>query len=448
MIVETKYGALQSVDGGTTELFWGVPYAAPPVGDLRFAPPQPPIPWEGIRLCDTPGNMCMQERPEPVSDRGGVTMPNPYYKEFYSQEQYQIPMSEDCLYLNIRVPKGGGEKLPVAFWIHGGAFMGGTGYEMEFDGNALSDHGIILVTINYRCNIFGFFSHPELTAKYGTSGNCGILDQITALTWVYENIAAFGGDPDNITLFGQSAGCMSVQTLISSPMTRGMVRRAILQSGCGYGNDISRNRTQAMAEEEGTELLDAFGLTLEQLMSMPAEEVRDLGGRFIGIHCEKTGTFGLLFTPVQDGKVLTDDYDAIVDKGLTHDIDYLLGSTENDLTCTPEQIEAGEPSPLYNSCIAWALKQEELGRSANYVYFFRRRLPGDDWGAFHSSELWYMFGTLGACWRPLTEGDFELSRRMVGYWANFIKNGDPNGAGLPRWEACTLANNHVQLFDV
>lgn len=448
MVVETKYGALQSVDGGTTELFWGVPYAAPPVGALRFAPPQPLTAWEGVRLCSTPGPMCMQERPEPFRQMGDFKEENPFYKEFYALEQYHIPMSEDCLYLNIRVPKGGGKDLPVAFWIHGGAFMGGTGYEQEFDGNALCDQGIILVTINYRCNIFGFFSHPALTQKYGTSGNYGILDQVAALTWVRENIAAFGGDPDNITAFGQSAGCMSVQTLVSSPLTKGMIRRAILQSGCGYGNTISHDRSQAVAEAEGLELLETFGLTFEELMAKPAEELRDMGGQFIGIHSQKVGKFDLLFTPVLDGVVLTDGYDAIVDQNMTHDIPYLLGSTENDLTCTPEQIAAGEPSPLYNSCIAWSLRHEELGRNPGWVYFFRRHLPGDEWGAFHSSELWYMFGTLGTCWRPMTDGDFDLSRRMVGYWANFIKTGDPNGGDLPNWAPCTAAEPYVQLFDV
>lgn len=440
MIVTTKYGKLSGVAQGDVEVFKGIRYAKPPVGALRFAPPQEPECWEGVLAADKWGNTCMQGGQQPGSF---------YHKEFYSVPEFNPPRSEDCLFLNVWTPvKTGGEKLPVAFWIHGGAFMGGYGSELEFDGEEFGRQGIVLVTINYRCGVFGFFSSRELSAEQGgTSGNYGILDQIAALRWVRENIAAFGGDPNNITIFGQSAGAMSVQTLVSSPFTKGMIRRAILQSAGGYRTGINRDRTQSMAEAEGADLMASLGTdTLADLRAMSAEDLlmKSFAAAFAGM---AKGTGGLMFTPVLDGKVLIDAYDSTIEKGLTHDIDYMIGSTRNDLTVTPELLEKGEKSKLYNGCINWSLEQQKLGRKADYVYYFTRMMPGDDAGAFHSSELWYIFHTLGRCWRPLTDADYDLSRRMVGYWSNFMRTGDPNGAGLPVWEPCTPANPNVLVLD-
>ena len=437
MIVQTKNGKISGVDAGSCQLFLGVPYAQAPVGALRFAPPSPVEPWEGVMACDTPTPLCFQ---------GETRVQSPYYREFYDEDKYRLPMDEDCLRVDIRVPKGWeGQKLPVAFWIHGGAFMSGYSFEKEFDGNALCEEGLILVSVSYRCNIFGFFSCKELSAEQGTSGNYGILDQIAALKWVYENIEAFGGDPQCITAFGQSAGCMSVQTLVSSPLTRGMIRRAILQSGCGYHNDISRNRPQELAEKEGEAFLEKYNLTLTELRELPAAKVFELGNEYFA-QLPKERLF-LLYTPVLDGIVLTEGYDETLDMGLTHDIDYMLGSVEADLTCDPEQIASGEPSALYRACVNWALIQEKQGRTPNYVYFFKRHLPGEapyafQDMAFHSCELWYMFGTLDKCWRPMTEGDYALSKKMVRAWADFMKTGNPG------WTPCTAADMHVEVLDV
>lgn len=228
LTVTTKQGAVKGFcsEDKQTVVFRGVPYAQPPVGDLRFRRPQEHEPWEGVRDCTRFSAVC------PQADLRGMDL---YGKEFYDGEE--VVMNEDCLYLNIWTPAGSTEKsgLPVLFWIHGGAFMHGHGSEKEFDGEGFAKKGVILVTINYRVNAFGFFAHPDLEAENAerVSGNYGILDQIFALRWVRENIAAFGGDPEKITIFGQSAGCMSVQTIISSPLSAGMVRGAVLQSGGG-----------------------------------------------------------------------------------------------------------------------------------------------------------------------------------------------------------------------
>jgi para-nitrobenzyl esterase len=443
MTVSTKYGKISGVREGDAVIYKGIPYAKPPVGGLRFRPPQEPESWEGVLAADKWPNKCMQPGQQPGSF---------YEKEFYTDPAYMPPSSEDCLYLNVWTPaERRNEKLPVAFWIHGGAFMNGFGSEIEFDGQEYARRGVILVTINYRCGIFGFFSCRELSEEQGgISGNYGILDQIAALRWVYDNITSFGGDPDNITVFGQSAGAISVQTIVSSPLTKGLVRRAIMQSAGGYKTGFNRERTPEQAEENGEALMKEMGVaTLTELRAMPAEELlkKSLEAAFDGMS-KGGGGPGLPFAPFVDNRILVDSYDASVEKGLTHDIDYMLGSTANDIGITPEMLGKGEKGFLYEGCVNWSLKQRELGRRPSYVYYFTRRMPGDDAGAFHSAELWYVFNTLGRCWRPLAEADHELSRRMVGYWTNFMKKGDPNGPGLPEWRPCTAEDRFVMAFDI
>ncbi len=440
-----RTGMVQGVDTATAgiTLYKGIPYAAPPVGELRWCPPQAAASWEGVRVCDTWGNMAFQGAQN--------ADPNSFYaKEFYDDPAYLAQPSEDCLYLNVWTPAQSTEdRLPVAVWFHGGAFLGGTGCEKEFDGEAFGKKGVILVTVNYRCNVFGFFSCKELTAEQGSSGNYAIQDQQAALRWVQENIAAFGGDPAKVTIFGQSAGAMSVQTLITSPLSKGLVTRAIMQSGGGYQAGISVDRTQAVAEAQGEALYEACEVkTLAELRALPAEVIYAKGMQAMMIYNQKAGKgFGLIYTPVLDGKILVNGYDEAIEKAATLDIDYMLGSTRNDLSCTPEQIESGEPSPLYKGCMAWSSKQVENGRTPSYVYYFKRMMPGDDAGAFHSSELWYVFGTTERCWRPLTAGDRALSETMVSYWTNFVKTGDPNGEGLPAWTPNDGTVNTVMIFD-
>lgn len=322
--------------------------------------------------------------------------------------------------------------------------MGGCGGEKEFDGKRFCEKKVILVTVNYRLNLFGFLAHPWLTEEspHHVSGNYGILDQIAALRWVRENISAFGGDPENITVMGQSAGAMSVQTLVSSPLTENWISKAILQSGGGYQNGMNEDVSLQEAEKLGAIFVEETGATsLKELRSQTPEQLYAAFGSFM----EKISKLhsGLPMLPVVDGYVLPEGYNAQVENGTVKKIPYLLGSNLDDIFVSPEETAAGQKSKLYQGCVAWSQKLESAGFPPAYVYFFTRRLPGDDAGAFHSAELWYMFGTLERCWRPFTEHDYRLSEAMVSYWANFIRSGNPNGEGLPQWKPCTISGGDV-----
>lgn len=432
-MIHTKYGDISGVNMEEYTVYKGIPYAKPPVGELRWKAPQKLEPWEGVYRAEQFGTTFEQNRAEEGSF---------YHKEFYWNPDYITPLSEESLFLNIWVPKNLTEKVPVAFWIHGGAFSGGYGHEMEFDGEVYCKKGVILVTINYRLGPLGFLSHPWLSAETqdGSSGNYGILDQIAALDWVYENIEAFGGDPRNITIFGQSAGCMSVQTLVSSPLTKGKISKAILQSGGGYQSGIMKDRSLREAEKIGEEFTQLTGATsLEELRALPAKLLNEKAGELFMEYIRKGGLPELPFAPNIDGKVLVEGYTEVIDLGHTPKIPYMIGLTMNDIGC-----ENGEKGKLYEGCINWSLKQEETGNVPSYVYYFTRQLPGDDKGAFHSAELWYMFGTLSRCWRPLEERDYLLSEQMMSYWTNFMKSGNPNGNELKEWLPCTKDNQYIK----
>lgn len=436
-MIETKLGKIEGVDRGTYVEYRGIPFAKAPVGDLRFRAPQPAEPWEGVYEAVSFKTKCWQ----------APAMGAPYDKEFYSNPDFFREMSEDCLNLHIWAPKdAAGKKLPVAFWIHGGAFMHGFGTELEFDGKAYCERGVILVSIEYRCGAFGFLAHPWLTAEdeKDVSGNYGFLDQIFALKWVYDNIEAFGGDPENITIFGQSAGAMSVQALISSDFTDGMIAKAIMQSGGSYKAALAAPLTLAVQEEIGAAFTDFLGVhSLEELRAVPAEKIRDMEYAFMGQYAPK---YGLFWGPTVDGIALTMGTDAAAEAGKIKDIPYMLGTTRADITVTPEMLAKDEKAPLYYGVINFSTQLEELGRKPAYTYYFDSRMPGDDLGSFHSSELWFMFGTMDRCWRPFEDKDYELSSRMLDYWTNFMKTGDPNGADLPEWKPCSKSDPHVQLL--
>ena len=423
--VSTTLGKVRGVRANNPgySVFRGIPYAAPPVGPLRFAPSQKAQPWEGIRDCSRWGSSCIQEP-------GSFGF---YQKEFYPEPKV---MSEDCLYLNIWTPaEASGEKLPVFFWIHGGGFSGGYGNEMEFDGEAMCKQGCILVTINYRLGCFGFFAHPELTARDGKSGNAAMYDIIAALRWVHENIEAFGGDPDNITVHGQSAGGMAVRCVLASPPCKGLFCRAIIQSGGGL-EEMFPLKSMAESEQFGIQVLETAGLTLDELLALPGEEV------FTRVHdaCVKLSGGALLvvsFGPCIDGEALTAMPSECFKTGKINTTSIICGSVGGDAG-----LLGGKP---WLPCVALGKNQAAVSAPI-YLYQFDRNPPGDNLGPFHSVELWYMFGSLYRAWRPWTGYDYELSDAMVRYWCNFAKTGDPNADGLTQWPAYTEAHPVVMHF--
>ena len=443
--VTTQYGVIRGVPTDYGCVFKGIPYAKPPVGHLRFRAPQEPDPFAGVFEADRFCPRFMQKDHHDL-----------WTKEFYSDPEFLRENSEDALYLNIWTPaKMPDERLPVAFWIHGGAFLQGYNSEIEFDGEAYARRGVILVTINYRLGSFGFLYHPWLLEESGgIAGNYGILDQIAALRWVQQNIAAFGGNPDNITIMGQSAGAMSVQSLMTSPLTEGMFVRAIMQSGGGL-HSFAQLQLPAESFKASMKLVELTGVhSLEELRCLPAKELlekQNILHEAADLEQKRLG-----FGPVLDGYVFQDTCDGIITDGRLRDLPYLLGSTSEDLFAKHAGVDELSASGafvdrglLYNCCLDFAQACAQHRKRAPYVFCFSRQPLGDDAGAYHSAELWYMFGTLGRSWRPKDEQDYLLSHRMVAYWKHFIKNGDVNDGGgeseLPRWEPCSADSNwHVE----
>lgn len=424
-VLKIEGGKIQGVETGKSSIliFKGIPYAAPPVGDLRWCEPQKVIPWKGIKLCDTFGAAA----PQKLTDKGSF-----YDKEFYAQSPHL--KNEDCLYLNVWTPAAGKKnaKLPVAMWIHGGAYRNGFGHENEFDGIAWAEKGVILVTINYRLGLLGFLAHPELTAENPnhSSGNYGILDQVAALKWIRKNIAQFGGDPNKIMIFGQSAGAGSVQTLVTSPLTRGLIYAAISQSGGGIGTRPGFKLEDA--ERSGESIVKYYGCkSIKEMRSVPADSLGDFenqNARFI-----KAGNRMVNTSPNIDGYLLKESFSEAAVNGNLADIPYIIGGTIGDMR--------GNSKPVADFCLT---RDGKKGKA--YAYQFARPLPGDDAGAFHSSELWFIFHTLDRCWRPLTAGDEALSQYMVSCWTNFAKYGDPNGKGDVTWKPYSKDNTQFMLF--
>ncbi len=427
-VLTVEGGSIRGVETASAGVvaYKGIPYAAPPVGVLRWREPQPVQPWSGVRSADAFGPAAVQAD-QPVGSF--------YQKEFFWMGD---PVrSEDCLYLNIWTPAAGdpAAKLPVAMWIHGGAYVQGYGHEVEFDGEAFARRGVILVTVNYRLGVLGFMAHPLLSAEspHGVSGNYGILDQRAALMWLRRNIAQFGGDPERITVFGQSAGAGSVQCLLASPLSAEMIAGAAIQSGGGLSglgrgwvNDLAR------AEASGKAFADYAGFeTLEEMRDCPAEKLCALAAQYGA----ETGN-SLRLAPNVDGYLLQADFTQTALAGRLPDIPYMVGSV------------AGDSEPMKESVPEFGALLDGQGRRPAYLYSFTRSLPGDDAGAFHSAELWYLFGTLGRSWRPFTEADRELSGRMTGYWTNFVRTGDPNADGLPLWKPYTASEPEVLTLDI
>ena len=450
--VQTGSGTVAGVASGDGAVisFKGIPYAAPPVGTLRWRAPEAAKAWSGVRKSDQFGSSCMQ---------GPNTEFGPWTKEFL----YVTPPSEDCLYLNIWSPKASASaKLPVLVYIYGGGFTSGSGDVPVYDGEALAKSGMVIVTINYRVGPFGFLALPALTAEseHHSSGDYGLLDQIAALRWVKENIRAFGGDPARVAIAGQSAGAMSVADLVASPLTKGLFSAAIADSGIG-GRGVPV-KTLAEAEKAG----EAFAASkkADSLAALRAMRAEDL--------LAAPGT-GLRFAPVVDGWVLPDDpLTLTTERGRDNDVpvitgfqanDFLLGSRagstadyEKDAhqtygtmadeflklypAVTDDAVKAAVAESGRDRMRAraywWASHRTQTHKSAVYLYYFDRAIPWPahpEWGAFHTGEIPYAFGNLKVLDRPWEPVDFQVSKMMMAYWKNMAERGDPNGDGEPRW---------------
>jgi len=423
---QTLFGAVSGIPCGYAgyTVFKGIPYASPPVGELRWKAPINPTPWSGAKVCD---------KFPAISVQAGNPSGSFYQKEYYPT---QPQMSEDCLYLNVWTPAESVEaNLPVMVWIHGGGYMLGYGHEISIDGEAFCKRGVILVTINYRLGAMGFFAHPELSKgnDKDVSGNYGILDQIHALKWVNQNIGAFGGDSKKVTVFGQSAGGGSVLSLCASPMTKGLIHKAIIMSAGGIGSTGPMGAlTLADAEKYGASIVEHSGLPFEDFNKLSAEEILDKTMEYAS--SQSGGPFPRGLRPCTDGYVLPNDAGKVIENGQHLAIPYMTGWVAGDESFFGSHEE-----------VRWiSLKN---GDNPLYVYRFNQDVPGDDnAGAFHGSELWYIFGTLMRCWRPMRGSDYEFSFRMTDYWTSFAKDGKPKSNDMVEWPEYTNENPNIQAL--
>lgn len=470
--VQLDNGPVTGVREGNLWAFKGIPYAAPPVGDLRWRPPQPVTPWKKARLCQEYGPSC----PQP----GG----GPFYLEVG-------PTSEDCLYLNVWTPaRTSSERLPVLVWIHGGSFVTGSGSMAVYSGANLAAKGVVVVTINYRLGPLGFLAHPALTAEAGegSSGNYGLLDQIAALRWVQRNIAAFGGDPQRVTVFGESAGAISILDLLVSPLAEGLFQRAIVQSGilldAGFG--VSTTGTLTEAEAAGEQFAQRLGVdsrsdVAAQLRAKTPAELLAAG------EDENLLEKGLTWKPVVDGYVLPDLPTKLWLAGKQWPVPLLIGSNADEgntflagLTVSKEefvrQMEgifgpfAEEALALYPVTTAadisgaFSRMLTEVGFASTarfaagvmsevapaYLYQFTRVPLGNPLGAFHGVEIPYVFGNAGlfTALGEIEEADYRLSEALMGYWTRFAATGDPNGESAVAWPRYDrVEDQHLELGD-
>jgi para-nitrobenzyl esterase len=462
-IVKTTAGV---ISGGTNQegnihIFRGIPFAAPPVGALRWKAPQPAQPWTGVRKCNQFGPSPMQPKPAPFSM---------WSAEFLIPEE---PISEDCLYLNVwSGASSNSEKRPVLVWIYGGGFNSGGSAVPIYDGEAMAKDGIVFVSFNYRVGPFGFFAHPELTKESGhaASGNYGLMDQIAALKWVQQNIAQFGGNPGNITIAGQSAGAMSVNCLVASPLAAGLFQKAIAQSGGLF----SRNWTSLeAAEAEGAKATQASGYqTIEELRKLSAEDVlKKLAGQrrpivdgyvmpapivdvFAAGKQAKVALLagwneeeGLVFGPIQKKDQFREQMVERYSANAAALLKYYPAESDSD--ASRSQYDLSRDMLFGAHGFAWANMQASQGLPV-YMYRFTRKVPGvgayAKYGAFHTGEVPYAYNNLRAVDRPWQAADRQLAATMSAYWVNFIKTGNPNGGQLPQWPAYTENEKQVMIL--
>jgi para-nitrobenzyl esterase len=458
--VATKAGVLEgslSADG-KVRTFKGVPYAAPPVGDLRWKEPQPVPAWQGVRKATEFGPRCMQGR---------------IYDDMVFRD---AGPSEDCLHLNVWSPKTSGDKkLPVMVWIYGGGFQAGATSEPRQDGERLAHRGVVVVSMDYRLGIFGFYSHPELTAEspHHASGNYGLLDQAAAIQWVHDNIAAFGGDPQNVTIFGESAGSFSVSAQMASPLAKDLIHKAIGESGAAFGATL---KTKAVAEGENRDAIFGQELGMHSLRELRGVAAQDLLNAVLkgqDIHRFGPNVDGY-FLPLSVSEIYEkrqqaqipllagwnrdeENYHAFFDKENATKENYQAGLRRNFGEAAPEAAKlfpydtdermkdsagflSGAQFIAYGTW-RWIEMQRESGAAPVYRYQFDQAPPGGDGSdgpnvgvfAYHSAEIEFVFGTLDSkkiSWRP---EDYKTSEQISEYWTNFAKHGNPNGSGLAEW---------------
>jgi para-nitrobenzyl esterase len=459
--VHVESGAIQGVVENGVAIYKGVPYAAPPLGSLRWGEPQAVKVWKGVRKAVAFAPACMQT---------GVSMPG----------ETPPAVSEDCLYLNIWAPVRRASKgLPVLLWIHGGGYTNGSAAMPLYWGDRLAKKGVVVVTIAYRLGPLGFLAHPELTGEsaHHSSGNYGLMDQIAALAWVHKNIAAFGGDPNRVTVAGQSSGSISVSILMASPLAKGLFQRAIGESGGLFEPlQLAPKYLLANAEKDGEKFATSTGAaSIKELRQLPAAR---LTSNESGITHPVIETYLLPRSP----------YETFV-LGQQNDVPLLLGSNAEEARAmvdvsavTAATFESGITQsfgPLPPALMAaythstdeeartarleferdlrfgwdmwaWARLQATTGRSSVYSYSFQQKppFPKDSiyagWGASHFADLWYVFDHLGQYVWQWTAGDRRLAEEISRYWVNFAKSGDPNGAGLPQWPAFENTKGQVQ----
>ncbi len=466
--VKTRSGTVEGKDDGKVKSFLGIPYAAPPVGDLRWKAPAPAAKWSGVKKATEFGFHCIQ---------GNV---------FGDMVFHDPGASEDCLTLNVWVPDKHAEpKLPVMVWIYGGGFVAGTTSESRQDGSHLAQQGVIVVSMNYRLGVFGFLVHPELAKESGhnSAGNYGLLDQLAALKWVRDNIAAFGGDPGNVTIFGESAGSFSVSAQMASPLAKGLFQKAIGESGAAFSRSgLSFDAMSARAEKDAALVKQKLGAsTLAELRAIPAEKLL--------APFAPPQSRGFDFGPDIDGYFLTEPVPATFAAGKQNDAALLAGWNHDEGSVphrptaetfkamaqkdfgdkaeeflklypadTDEHVQRSALDYASDKFIAlstwdWIEAQSKTGKQPIYRYRFdmapfSKNPNAPRLGAYHSAEIEYVFGQLDSktdvTWR---ESDRRVSEMMQKYWSNFAKNGNPNGPGLANWPPYTASDGWpVMIF--
>jgi len=451
--VRVEQGLIETRAAGADGVvsYLGIPYAAPPVGGLRWKPPRPPTPWDGVRSAERFGNRCIQTSPFPDM-------------LFQSAQE-----SEDCLTLSIWTKTSADGPLPVMVWIHGGGYFSGASDEQRHDGSALARRGVVVVTINYRLGVLGFFAHPELTAESeaAASGNYGLLDQIAALRWLRDNIDGFGGDPDNVTIFGESAGSFSVSALMASPLATGLFHKAIGQSGASRGE-----LTLSEAETAGLAFADAVGANgLEELRATSPARLVEVATANL-----RTRSGGLRFQPNVDGYVLMEPVLDVFEHGDQSNVPLLAGwnsaevplprasaatlgdevreSFPNDIEAASQVYPGGSEEEAWQSAVAlrsdlfigfptwkWIELHASTSQGRTFRYLFnqvRPRVDGsppeDSPGAQHASDIEYVFGILESLDLEWSDADRAVSQMMIEAWTNFAASGRPAAAGLPKWD--------------